>query len=111
MFDAVLNVANRKARIVVCGMISQYNRAENPEGSYNLIQVIGKSITMTGFNGFHDSAHNLDNFLRDVGGWLKEGKLKYHITETEGISNAPKAFVEMLEGVAQGKAVVKVADL
>ncbi|RKP11371.1 chaperonin 10-like protein, partial [Piptocephalis cylindrospora] len=110
MLDAVLTVANRKARIVTCGMISQYNRSDNPEGNYNLMQIVAKSIRMEGFIVFNDFAHYQGDFLREVGGWLKEGKIKYRETVTDGITNAPQAFIEMLQGKNHGKAVVKVAD-
>lgn len=39
--------------------------------------------------------------------WIKEGKMKYSETMTEGFDNIFKAFADMLKGGNVGKAVVK----
>ena len=45
--------------------------------------------------------------LRDLRTWVEEGKLRYHETVTEGLTNAPRAFLGMLRGDNLGKQIVK----
>lgn len=111
MLEAVLDVANDFARIAACGMISQYNRTDDPEGIHNLFQVIGKRIKL---GGFIVSDHTAELGMECVTTFVKlltEGKMKYKEDVTQGIEKAPHAFVDMLQGKNFGKAVVKVADL
>ena len=44
-------------------------------------------------------------------GWLKEGRVKYEETIMDGIENAPKALIGLLEGVNTGKMLVKLSDV
>jgi len=111
MLEAVLEVANDFCRIAVCGMISQYNRTENPEGIHNMFQIISKRIKMAGFivsDHVGECAHAAVPTFAKL---LTEGRMKYKETVTVGIEKAPQAFVDMLEGKNFGKAIVKVADL
>ncbi|RKP15186.1 NADP-dependent leukotriene B4 12-hydroxydehydrogenase [Piptocephalis cylindrospora] len=110
MLDAVLNVANNHARIVVCGMQTFYNRANEDDGVHNLIQLAAKSITMRGFVVNRDLAAYQDQSVQEISGWIKEGKFKFRENITEGVENAPQAFVDLLNGKNFGKAVVKVAE-
>ena len=52
----------------------------------------------------------MPEFLGEVGGWLKAGKLKYRETIVEGVENAPKAFLGLLRGENLGKMLVKVGE-
>jgi NADPH-dependent curcumin reductase CurA len=108
MLDAVLARINPFARIVACGMISQYN-LEKPEGVHNLINMVGNRVLMQGFI-VSDHYDQLPKFQAEMAGWLKDGKLKYRETVTRGIENAPAAFIGMLKGENFGKAVVHIAD-
>ncbi|RUS22456.1 hypothetical protein BC937DRAFT_89063 [Endogone sp. FLAS-F59071] len=107
--EAVIDAANNFARIVVCGMISQYN-LENPEPVHNLVQIIGKRIRMEGFIVGDSAAEYRPAFVKDVTTWLKEGKIQYKEDVAVGIENAPEAFIGMLKGKNFGKQVVKIAD-
>jgi len=111
MLDAVLANANDFARIAVCGMISQYNRAHDPEPIYGLATVISKRIRIEGFIVSDEMNKYAVDATKAFGSLLREGKLKYRETVTDGIENTPRALVEMLQGKNFGKAVVKVADL
>jgi len=108
MLDAVLARSNPFARIVACGMISQYN-LEQAEGVHNLMMIVGNRILMQGFI-VSDHFDQMPQFHAEMGGWLKAGKIKYRETVTEGIENAPAAFIGMLKGENFGKAVVKIAE-
>jgi NADPH-dependent curcumin reductase CurA len=110
MLDAVLANANDFARIAVCGMISQYNLPK-PDPIYGIQFLVMKRIRMQGFIVFDEAQKYGPEAIKTFSSLLKEGKLKYRESLTEGIENAPKALVEMLQGKNFGKAVVKVADL
>jgi len=108
--EAALEVMNTHGRVVACGMISQYN-TQTPYGIRNLTHVIGKRITIRGFIVSDFAAECGADFARDVGSWLVKQEIIYKEDITEGIENAPKAFIGMLQGHNFGKAVVKIADL
>ncbi|CAO3628381.1 unnamed protein product [Mucor hiemalis] len=107
MLEAVINNANRFARIVCCGMISQYNTT-TPEPIHNLIQVVAKSLEIRGFI-VSDSPEMTEPFRKEVTEWLKENKIQYREDIVEGIENTPEALVNVLRGKNFGKQVVKVA--
>lgn len=107
MLDAVLARINPFARIIACGMISQYN-LEKPEGVHNLGSIVGNRVRMQGFI-VSDHMDQQPAFHAEMGAWLKEGKIKYREDITEGLTNAPAAFIGMLKGENFGKAVVEIA--
>ncbi|CEG77615.1 hypothetical protein RMATCC62417_12330 [Rhizopus microsporus] len=109
MLEAVIDHANTFARIVCCGMISQYNR-ENPEPIHNLIQVVAKSLEIVGFI-VGNSPEMEGQFRKGVTEWMKSDQIKYRETIAEGIEKTPEALVDVLKGNNFGKQVVKVADL
>lgn len=110
MLEAVLDHANTRARIIVCGMISQYNlgRAEMT-GVRNLTHINRKRLRMEGFI-VSDHAGRLDEFMQQMGAWMKSGKIKYKLDITKGLGNAPRAFIAMLKGENFGKQVVQISD-
>jgi hypothetical protein len=108
--DAVVRLINVRARLVICGQISQYN-LERPEmGPRWLWVLIVKQARAEGFLVFQ-FADRFEQGLWQMAQWLKEGKLKYREAIVEGIENAPRAFIGMLKGENVGKQLVKVADL
>ena len=114
VFAAVLPLLNTHARVPVCGLIAQYNAtgpAEGPDRLPGLMrQVLTKRIRMRGFIIFDHYAERYADFSRDMQGWLADGRVKYREDVTEGLENAPEAFIGLLEGRNFGKLVVKVAD-
>lgn len=110
MLEAVLDVCNKHARIPACGMISQYNKtAQDKDGVTNLFAIIGKQINIKGFL-VSSYMSSIGEFRKDMAQWMKEGKINYTEDITDGLENAPQAFMGMLHGENRGKAVVKVAD-
>ncbi len=111
VFDAVLPLLNPCARIPVCGLISQYNATELPEGpdrmNYLMSQILTKRMTMRGFIVFDDFGHLYPEFAQTMGGWIKEGKIQYREEVIDGLENAPSAFVGLLKGEAFGKRVIR----
>lgn len=105
--DAVLANVNPFARIVTCGMISQYN-LEKPDGIHNLMSIIANRVLMQGFI-VTDYQDQTAEFHTEMANWLRDGKLKYREDITQGIENAPATFIGMLKGDNFGKAVVEIA--
>ncbi|MBI1776185.1 MAG: NADP-dependent oxidoreductase [Proteobacteria bacterium] len=107
--DAVFQNLAFKARIVICGQISQYNLAKPELGPRNLRFMLINRARMEGFLVW-DWRDRYPEALRRLAAWIKDGKLKYTEHVTEGLENTPKAFIEMLGGANLGKAIVKVAE-
>ena len=70
-------------------------------------QILTKRLTLRGFivTDFNDQA---EAFARDVGSWIRDGKIKYKEDVVEGLQNAPRAFIGLLEGRNFGKLLVRV---
>jgi NADPH-dependent curcumin reductase CurA len=93
-------------RVAVCGQISQYNLSEPELAPRNLGFLIVFRARLEGFL-IYDYAHRYPEGLQRLGRWLAEGKLAYREDVTEGLENAPAAFMGMLRGENRGKTLVK----
>jgi NADPH-dependent curcumin reductase CurA len=105
--EAALSLLNVHGRVAVCGMISLYNSTEPTPAPRNLTQLIKKRITMRGML-VSDHWNLRPAFLTEVGGWLREGKLRYQETVVHGLANAPEAFLGMMRGENTGKMLVTI---
>jgi NADPH-dependent curcumin reductase CurA len=94
------------ARVPVCGQISQYNLAEPEHAPRNLGFLIVFRAKLEGFL-VSDYVHRFPEGLQRLGGLLADGKLRYREDVTEGLENAPAAFMGMLRGENRGKTLVK----
>ncbi|KAL6237808.1 hypothetical protein BDW75DRAFT_61726 [Aspergillus navahoensis] len=105
--EAALEAINNFGRVVVCGMISQYNSAPYP--IKNISYVLTKRLTMRGF--IVTDAGMGDKYTKEhqenVQKWIKDGSFKSLIHETEGIDNAAEGLVGLFYGKNLGKAVLK----
>ncbi len=99
---------NVGARIPICGQISQYN-AERPSPTFHPGLLIVFRAKMQGFL-VSDYAARFDEAAERLARWVAEGKIHWREHVTEGLENAPRAFIGMLNGENRGKALVKVAD-
>ncbi len=106
--EAALSAMRLHGRILVCGMIDQYNSAE-PTGPRNLMQMIAKRLTMHGFLVL-DHFDLMNQFLDDMREWIAAGKMTWRETIVEGIENAPGAFIDLFHGANTGKMLVKLAE-
>jgi NADPH-dependent curcumin reductase CurA len=115
IFDAVLPLLNTKARIPVCGMISSYNSTNLPPGPdrLGLLEsiLLRKRIKMQGFIIFDDYGSRYPEFVKQMSTWLDQDKIKFLEDITEGIENAPEAFIGMLKGNNFGKTIIHVSNL
>ncbi len=112
VYQAVMPLLNMFARVPVCGMIAHYNDTAPPAGPNRVPQmmflILTRRITFRGFI-VSDYADQLGDFLRDVGGWVRDGKLKYKEDFIDGLENAPQGLIGLLEGKNFGKLVVRVS--
>ncbi|ADT89354.1 NADP-dependent oxidoreductase [Vibrio furnissii] len=112
VFDAVMPLLNTKARIPLCGLVSQYNATALPEGPDRLSSLMGmllvKRIKMQGFIIFDDYGHRYNEFAQDMSQWLAKGKMQYREQIVQGLAQAPTAFMGLLEGKNFGKLVIEV---
>jgi NADPH-dependent curcumin reductase CurA len=110
VFEAVFPQLNDFARIPVCGLIAQYNDTEPPVpkwASSLMGAVLRKRLNIRGFIVRDFAARHAD-FLRDMSGWVREGKIKHKEFVTEGLDSAPEAFMGLLKGANFGKQLVRV---
>jgi NADPH-dependent curcumin reductase len=106
ILDAVLTRCNPFARIPLCGMISQYNAVDR-YGVKNLMAAVGMRIKLQGFI-VSDHLDRWPAALGELAQGVREGKIKYRETVTQGLENAPSAFIGLLKGENFGKQLVKV---
>ena len=104
--EMIICQMNLFGRISVCGAVSEYNgqeiRIKPPQ-----INFIFKQLKMEGFVVYRWTDRWMEG-ITQIMKWIKEGKLKYRETITDGFENLPKAFIELLQGKNFGKAMVKV---
>lgn len=93
-------------RIALCGMISQYNATDPAPGPSNIVQVVGRRITIRGFI-VTDHADRMADFEREVGEWVRDGRIVRRETVVDGVERAPEAFIGLLNGANTGKMLVR----
>jgi hypothetical protein len=111
VFDAVLPLLNNFARIPVCGLIAHYNATGLPAGRDRvpllMRQILVKRLTFRGFI-VSDFASQVGDFVREMTGWLGDGRMKYREDITDGLENAPRELIGLLKGENFGKKLIRV---
>ncbi|MCB1645071.1 MAG: NADP-dependent oxidoreductase [Pseudomonadales bacterium] len=115
VFEAVLPIFNKQARITLCGMISQYgNRPgvdarqlwqETGQPSFDRLQMQVHGLFVGNFVEEHETT-----FLQRMAGWIESGQVKYKEDLWQGLEKAPEAFAAMLAGGNFGKTLVAVGE-
>ncbi len=97
-------------RIALCGMVAWYN-GRNLDQALPLPAVwraiLTRKLTVRGFIVM-DHWNRFGDFLDEVAPMVARGDLHYREDVTEGLENAPEAFLSMLEGGNFGKTLVRV---
>jgi NADPH-dependent curcumin reductase CurA len=107
--NAALPRMNALGRIAVCGMISAYNNfGAVSEPVTTLSNMIYNRVMMRGFV-FYEFESKRAQFLQDMKGWIKQGRMKYRTTIVQGIDAAPTALIGLFTGANTGKMVVQLA--
>jgi NADPH-dependent curcumin reductase CurA len=103
---AVHGRLNVGARIPICGQVSQYN-LERPEPTFHPALLIVFRARMQGFL-VNDYASRFGEAVPRLAAWLANGDLRYTEDVTDGLENAPEAFMRMLRGENRGKTLVRI---
>lgn len=104
---AILNIAQR-GRILLCGLISEYN-SEDAVGARNLWMLIVRQSSMFGFL-VTDYIEQYDSAGRQMAQWFAEGKVKVEEDIQSGLENAYPAFMRLFTGANTGKLILRIAD-
>jgi NADPH-dependent curcumin reductase CurA len=105
LLDTVLAVMNRHSRIVICGLIAEYNATE-PYGYKRLRSILVNRIRMQGMIVF-DWEPRYGEAIEALTGYYAAGKLKTRESIVEGLDNAPRGLIGLLKGENFGKQLVK----
>jgi NADPH-dependent curcumin reductase CurA len=112
VWQAVLPLLNKYARVPVCGLIAQYDSPSGSEGPDRLPatmrEILSRSLTLRGYINFEFAQHYPD-FLQEVGAAVASGRIRYREDIVDGLENAPRAFMGMLKGANFGKLLVRVS--
>jgi len=108
ILDVVLGQINVRARIVVCGLISQYNAVEPVPGPYNFRNILTQRVRLEGFIVL-DHMDRFEEAYEKLGRWLAGGKIQYRVDVIEGLENAPRGINRLFNGSNKGKLIVKVS--
>jgi NADPH-dependent curcumin reductase CurA len=109
ILDAVLARINRKARIIICGAISQYNATTAVQGPKNYLSLLVNRARMEGIVVF-DYADRYHLAIAEMAGYLKDGRMKSkEDVVTGGVAAFPATLPKLFNGENFGKLVLQVA--
>lgn len=110
VMDAVFGRLNLRARVALCGLISQYNAAGPVPGPTNFDQILMQRVRVQGFI-VRDYAARFPEAAKDLMAWHEAGRLRYQTDIVHGLENAAATVKRLFEGANTGKLMVQVADL
>jgi NADPH-dependent curcumin reductase CurA len=108
ILDTVLTRINRRARIVICGAISQYNNTTPVQGPKNYLSLLVNRARMEGIVVF-DYADRYHLAVAEMAGYLKDGRMTSREDVVTGLDNFPAALTRLFTGENFGKLVLQVA--
>jgi NADPH-dependent curcumin reductase CurA len=108
VLDAVLANLNTRGRIVLCGLIAQYNEAVPPPGPRYLGNLLMRRGRMEGFI-VTDYAARFPEAVAKLAEWHLAGKLEYRVDIVDGLEQAPAALNRLFDGTNRGKLIVRVS--
>jgi NADPH-dependent curcumin reductase CurA len=109
ILDDVLQQINMKARIVICGAISQYNNTTPVKGPSNYLSLLVNRARMEGIVVF-DNVAEYPIAMKDIATWIQSGEMKVKDHVVEGIETFPDTLMMLFKGENFGKLVLKVGD-
>ncbi len=109
ILDAVLTRINMKARIVICGAISQYNNTTPVKGPANYLSLLVNRARMEGIVVF-DYADRYHKAVTEMAGWMRAGSFQSREDIVQGLENFPAALQMLFNGKNFGKLVLQVAQ-
>ncbi|MBC7483901.1 MAG: NADP-dependent oxidoreductase [Rhizobacter sp.] len=108
ILDAVLTRINRKARIVICGAISQYNNTTPVKGPANYLSLLVNRARMEGIVVF-DYTERFPIAVAELAGYLKDGRMKSKEDVVVGLPTFPETLLKLFNGENFGKLVLQVS--
>jgi NADPH-dependent curcumin reductase CurA len=109
ILDTVLTRINRKARIIICGAISQYNNTTPVAGPKNYLSLLVNRARMEGMVVF-DYAERYPLAIAEMADHLRHGRMKSREDVVQGIENFPQTLLKLFRGENFGKLVLQVAQ-
>lgn len=109
ILDTVLTRINRKARIIICGAISQYNATSAVQGPKNYLSLLVNRARMEGIVVF-DYADRYHLAVAEMAGYLKDGRMHSKEDVVQGLENFPQTLLKLFNGENFGKLVLQVAQ-
>jgi NADPH-dependent curcumin reductase CurA len=109
ILDIVLTRLARKARIIICGAISQYNNTTPVQGPKNYLSLLVHRARMEGIVVF-DYAERFPIAVKELAGYLKDGRMKSKEDIVTGIDTFPETLLKLFNGENFGKLVLQVAE-
>jgi NADPH-dependent curcumin reductase len=112
IWNAVLPLLNRYARVPVCGLLAHYNDTKPSRSSpaaQTMLTILRRSLRIEGFVSNEFAAEHFDSFLRELTPLVGSSEIRYREDIAEGLEAAPRAFIDMLAGRKFGKTLVRVS--
>jgi NADPH-dependent curcumin reductase len=109
VLDLVLARINRKARIIICGAISQYNNTTPVQGPKNYLSLLVNRARMEGMVVF-DYADRFAVAVAEMSGYLRDGRMKSREDVVKGLQTFPESLLKLFTGANFGKLVLEVAE-
>jgi NADPH-dependent curcumin reductase CurA len=109
ILETALSMLARRARVIICGAISQYNSTTGMVGPRNYMSLLVNHALMEGFVVF-DYADRCPEGMKALAGWTIEGKLKAREDVVDGLETFPETLLKLFRGENFGKLVIKVAE-
>ncbi len=108
IMQAVIARMNTFGRVVLCGLISTYNKEGPVEGPEDFARVLMRRLTIKGFI-IIDYLHRAGEAMAELVPWVMQGKIKWKAHVEQGLENAPTALGRLFTGDHDGKLVVQVS--
>jgi NADPH-dependent curcumin reductase CurA len=109
ILDEVLARLAMRARIVICGAISQYNNTTPVQGPRNYLSLLVHRARMQGMVVF-DYTDRFPQAVAELSGYLRDGRLKSREDVVQGLEHFPEALNRLFTGENFGKLVLQVAE-
>ncbi len=109
ILDAILPRMADRGRVVVCGMVGDYNQFDQPHPVRNLWQVLVHRLTMRGFLAY-EHPEMLAEAEHQIAEWIRTGQLVALENVSTGLESAPAAFIRLMSGQTTGKTIVRLNE-
>lgn len=109
ILDSMMPLMAAFGRIVICGMVADYNQGKDVHRFGNLWQILVNRVTMRGFLAY-EHLDMLEEAQAALSGWVRSGALRATENVATGIENTPDAFIRLMSGQTRGKTIVRLRD-